>query len=125
MIVSNKVIEAAKAELDAMVSDKFNTKKGTLAQKIRRAGHRIPRGISADVAFLEETEKRTAHPRRRGQVDRKRVDAILQNQRKAFDRVDVARDKSRERINWLGVLVMNLIMFAVVYYALLKWLGAI
>jgi hypothetical protein len=125
MIVSNKVVEAAKAELDAMVSDKFNAKKGTLAQKIRRAGRRMPRGIAADVAYLEETEIRTAHPRRRGQVDRKRVDAILQNQRKAFDRVDVARDKSRERINWLGVLVMNLMMFAVVYYALLKWLGAI
>lgn len=108
-----------------MVSDKFNTRKGSLAQKLRRAGRRLPRGVAEDVAFLEETQKRTAHPRRRGQVDLKRVDAILNNQRKAFGRVDVARDKSRERINWLGVLVMNLMMFGVVYFALLKWLGAI
>jgi hypothetical protein len=123
--VSNDVIETAKAEIDAMVSDKFNTRKGSLAQKLRRAGRRLPRGVAEDVAFLEETQKRTAHPRRRGQVDRKRVDAILNNQRKAFGRVNVARDKSRERINWLGVLVMNLMMFGVVYFALLKWLGAI
>jgi hypothetical protein len=123
--VSNEVIETAKAEIDAMVSDKFNTKKGSLAQKLRRAGRRLPRGVAADVAYLEETQKRIAHPRRRGQVDRKRINTIVQNQRKAFDRVDVARDKSRERINWLGVLVMNLVMFGVVYYALLKWLGAV
>lgn len=123
--MSNEVIDTAKAEIDALVSDKFNTKKGTLAQKLRRAGRRLPRGVAKDVAYLDAVEKRTAHPRRRGQVDRKRVDAIVQNQRKAFDRVDVARDKSRERINWLGVLVINLMMFGVVYYALLKWLGAI
>lgn len=123
--MSNEVIETAKAEIDAMVSDKFNTKKGSLAQKLRRAGRRLPRGVAADVAYLEETQKRIAHPRRRGQVDRKRINTIVQNQRKAFDRVDVARDKSRERINWLGVLVMNLVMFGVVYYALLKWLGAV
>lgn len=123
--MSNDVIETAKAEIDAMVSDKFNTRKGSLAQKLRRAGRRLPRGVTEDVAFLEETQKRTAHPRRRGQVDRKRVDAILNNQRKAFGRVNIARDKSRERINWLGVLVMNLMMFGVVYFALLKWLGAI
>ena len=123
--MSNDVIETAKAEIDAMVSDKFNTRKGSLAQKLRRAGRRLPRGVVDDVAFLEETQKRTAHPRRRGQVDRKRVDTILNSQRKAFGRVNIARDKSRERINWLGVLVMNLMMFAVVYFALLKWLGAI
>ncbi len=123
--MSNKVIESAKAEIDALVSEKFKTKKGTLAQKLRRAGRRLPRGVAQDVAYLEEAEKRIAHPRRRGQVDRKRVDGIVQNNRKAFDRVDVARDKSRERINWLGVLVINLMMFGVVYCALLKWLGAI
>lgn len=123
--MSNEVIETAKAEIDAMVSEKFNAKKGSLAHKLRRAGRRLPKGVAEDVAYLEATEKRIAHPRRRGQVDRKRIDGIVQNHRKAFDRVDVARDKSRERINWLGVLVINLMMFGVVYYALLKWLGAV
>ncbi len=123
--MSNEVIETAKAEIDAMVSDKFKAKKGSLTQKLRRAGRRLPRGVAEDVAYLEETQKRIAHPRRRGQVDHKRVKSIVQNQRKAFDRVDIARDKTRERINWLGVLVINLMMFGVVYYALLKWLGAI
>lgn len=123
--VSDKVIDAAEAEIDAMVSKKFSFRKGSLLAKLRRAGRRLPKGVAADVAYLESARRRTAHPRRRGQVDRKRVDAIVSNQRKAFDRVDVARDKSRERINWLGVLVLNLMMFGVVYFALLKWLGAI
>ncbi len=123
--MSENAIDAAEAEIDAMVSEKFNAKKGTLVRKLRRAGRRLPKGVAEDVAYLEEARKRTAHPLRRGQVDRNRVDAIVKNQRKAFDRVDVARDKARERINWLGVLVINLMMFGVVYYALLKWLGAI
>lgn len=123
--MSNTVIESAEAEIDALVSEKFSLKSGSLAKKLRRAGRRLPRGIEDDVAYLEEARKRTAHPRRRGQINRKRVDSILANQRKALDRIDVARDKSRERINWLGVLVLNLMMFGVAYYALLKWLGAI
>ena len=123
--MSENVIDTAEAEIDAMVSDKFNLKSGSLFKKLRKAGRRLPRGVAQDVAYLEEARKRTAHPRRRGQVDRKRVDGILHKQRKALDKVDVARDKSRERINWLGVLVINLVMFGVVYYALLKWLGAI
>lgn len=125
MFVSENVIDSAEAEIDALVSDKFNLKAGSLAKKLRRVRRRMPRGLATDVAYLEESRKRTAHPRRRGQVDKKRLESIVQKQRKALDRVDVARDKARERINWLGVLVINLMMFGVVYYALLKWLGAI
>lgn len=123
--MSNEVIDAAKAEIDTLVSEKFNSKNGTLAQKLRRAGRRLPRGIAQDVAYLEQTQKRIAHPRRRGQLDVKRIENIVQNQKKSLGRIDVAKDKSRERINWLGVLVLNLMMFGLVYYALLKWLGAL
>jgi hypothetical protein len=123
--VSDKLIDTAQAEIDVLVSEKFKMRSGSLLTKLRRAGKRLPRGVAQDVAYLEEARKRTAHPRRRGQVDRKHVETILARERKAFDRVDVSRDKARERINWLGVLVINLMMFGVVYYALLKWLGAI
>jgi hypothetical protein len=107
------------------VSEKFDQTSGDLKQKLRRLGHRAPQGLVEDLAFLEAARQRTAHPRRRGQVDRKRIDAIVKNQRKSFEKIEASRDKTGERINWLGVLVLNLMMFGIVYYALLKWLGAI
>ncbi|GGA07537.1 hypothetical protein [Neptunicoccus cionae] len=123
--MSDNVIDAAEAEIDTLVSGTYRIHRGSLRNKLRRVGRRLPRSVAEDVAYLDEARRRTAHPRRRGQIDAKRVDAIVHNQRKALGRVDVARDKARERINWLGVLVMNLMLFGVVYYALLKWLGAI
>ena len=123
--MSIKSIDAAETAIEGALTDTFGTKKGTILDKLRKAGKRLPRGIEEDVAYLQDVRKRTAHPRRRGQVDVNRVDAARENSLKALGKVDVARDKARERINWLGVLVINLMMFGVVYYALLKWLGAI
>ena len=127
--MSDDPISTAEAELDAMVSDTFGAKKGTLAQKLRKFARRMPRGVARGVAqemdYLEQTRKRIAHPRRRGQVDTKRIAAMTEANRKSLGKIDVARDKARERINWLGVLVINLMLFAVVYFALLRWLGAI
>ncbi|WP_069300736.1 hypothetical protein [Neptunicoccus sediminis] len=123
--MSVNVIETAEAEIESLVTDTYRIHRGTLRDKLRRVGRRLPRSVVEDVAYLEDARRRTAHPRRRGLVDAKRVDTIVSNQRRTLGRVDVARDKSRERINWLGMLVLNLMLFGVVYYALLKWLGAI
>jgi len=123
--MSMNSVDAAETAIESALVDAFGTKKGSLFSKLRKAGRRLPRAVENDVAYLEDVRKRTAHPRRRGQVDVKRVQAVLDNSLKALGKVDVARDKARERINWLGVLVINLMMFGVVYFALLKWLGAL
>lgn len=122
-------IKSAEAEIDTMVSDTFGERKGALAEKLRRAARRMPRGtkkaMEEDLAYLDAAKKRTAHPRRRGLIDRARVDRMAKAHQKRLDKVDVARDKFRQRLNWLGGLVFNLMLFGVVYYGLLKWLGAI
>ncbi len=118
-------IDGAEAAIENALVDAFGTKKGSILEKMRKAGHRLPREVAADVADLEQMRKRTAHPRRRGQIDAKRVQAARDNSVRALAKIDVARDKARARINWLGVLVINLMMFGVAYYALIKWLGLI
>lgn len=123
--MTDNSVNAAETAIETALSDAFGTKKGTIFDKLRKAGRRLPRTVQTDVAYLEEVRKRTAHPRRRGQVDVQRVTQARDHSLKALSKVDVARDKARARINWLGVLVINLMMFGVAYFALLKWLGAI
>jgi len=118
-------IDAAEAAIEGALVAAFGTKKGSLLDKMRKAGRRLPQGVAEDVATLEEMRKRIAHPRRRGQVDAKRVNIVRDHSLKALAKVNVARDKASTRINWLGGLVINLIMFGVAYYALIKWLGLI
>lgn len=122
-IMTMNSIDGAEAAIENALVDAFGTKKGSILDKMRKAGRRLPREVISDVAYLEKTRKRTAHPRRRGQVDIKKVQAVRENSVKALGKVDVAGDKARARINWLGVLVINLMMFGVAYYALIKWLG--
>jgi hypothetical protein len=124
-IMTTNSIDAAEAAIDGALSDAFGKRKGTLLDKMNKAGRRLPREVADDVAQLEELRRRTAHPRRRGQIDAKQVNAIRDHSIKALGKVDVERDKARARINWLGVLVINLMMFGVAYYALIKWLGLI
>ena len=118
-------VDAAETAIESALVVAFGAKKGTLFDKLHKAGRRLPHSVESDVAYLEGVRKRTAHPRRRGLVDIKQVNAARDSSLKALGKVDVARDKARARINWLGVLVINLMMFGVVYFALLKWLGAI
>ncbi|MCP5073427.1 MAG: hypothetical protein GY947_09055 [Rhodobacteraceae bacterium] len=121
----NQSVEAAECDIDGALGAAFGIRKGTIFDKLRQAGKRLPRGVADDVAYLEAVRKRTAHPRRRGLMDAKRVAEVRDHSLKTLGKVDVARDKARERINWLGVLVINLMLFGVVYYALLRWLGAV
>lgn len=118
-------VDAAETAIEGALVEAFGVSKGSLLDKLRKAGKRLPPVVRENVTYLEDVRKRTAHPRRRGHVDVKRVQAVRDNSVKALGNVDVARDKARERINWLGVLVINLMMFGVVYFALLKWLGAL
>lgn len=122
-------IDAAEADIDALVTDKLGGKTGGILRKLHKGAAYLPRGagkaVSEDLTYLETARKRTAHPRRRGQLDRKRVEQMVRKHEQRFSKVDVARDKARDRLNWLGILVINLMIFGVVYYALLTWLGAI
>ena len=108
-----------------MISDKFNLNKGSLGQKNRCLGRRLPSCVLEDITYLEKTLKRIAHPRRQGQLDRGRIDGMIRARRKALHRVGIAIDSSSKWLNWLGVLVMKLMVFGVLYFALLKWLDAI
>ena len=108
-----------------MLSDKFNFNKGSLGQKIRRLRRRLPSCVAEDVNYLKKTLKRIAHPRRQGQIDHGRIDGMVCAHRKALRRVCIINDSSSKWLSWLGVLVMKLMVFGVLYFALLKWLGAI
>ena len=121
--MSNTSVDAVEAEIESALGATFGTQNGTISDKLSRAGKRLPRGVADDVAYLEAVRKRTAHPRRRGLMDFKRIAAVRDHALKALGKVDVARDRARERLNWLGVLVINLVLFGVVCFGVLKWLG--
>lgn len=124
-MVSRNSIDTAEDGIDTQLSRKFGLRKGSLDEKLSAAGRLLPKGVAEDVHYLREARKRTAHPRRRGQVDRREVDKIVHRTEKRFSKLDPTAERLRARINWIGVLVINLILFGVLYTALLKWLGAI
>ena len=127
--MTRETLDATQAGIDALVTEKFGLKSGALSEKLRRAAPRMPRGakqaVVEDLDYLEKARKRTAHPKRRGQIDRDRIASMVAGHEKRLSKVDPSRDRARARLNWLGGLAFNLILFGVVYFALLKWLGAI
>lgn len=122
-------IEAVRAGLDKLLADKLRLRRGTLREKLRRARRMLPRdavrALEEDLAYLDAAERRTAHPKRHWQVDTRRLREMLARHEKQLGKLDLSRERARARLNWLGGLVLNLMLFAVVYLALLRWLGAI
>jgi len=123
--MSMKPVDSAEAAIESALSEAFGNRHGTVVEKLDRAGKKLPGGVRDNVGYLQEVRKRIGHPRRRGQLDRKQIESVKSDSLKALGKVDISRDKARRRLNWLGGLVLNLMLFAVVYYFLLGWLGAI
>lgn len=127
--MKRETIDGAEAGIDSLMTEKFGVRSGGLRDKLRRVSRKLPRGaksvLAEDLDYLEKARKRTSHPRRRGQIDQKRLAHMVASHEKRLEKVNPSEDRTRAMINWLGILVINLMIFAVVYYALLKWLGAI
>lgn len=119
----NSQITAARARLATSLGRTFGLRKGTLDENLRRAGRHVPREVREHIRELDRVEMRTAHPRRRGQVNSAALNAAERRAQRALAKIDLAKDRARARINWLGTLVINLLIFAVGYSALIYALG--
>lgn len=113
------------AELAEMMRERLGVRGEGLAAKLRRAGRTLPRPVRRAGDMLVETERRTAHPKLRRQVDPQALteaEAVLRSHLEGIDRAD------RRRGYWIGVLTplaFNLLLVIFCTTAALVWAGRI
>ena len=120
-----KELDAAKANVSSVLSDKFSAKGRTLEEQLKRARRNLPKGAREEVEFLIDSEHKLKHPVLRHRVDPKRVDAISRSFDLRSGHYDKQRERSKARYNLASGLILSMVASFFVFYAVLVWIGAI
>ena len=118
-------VQSVQSELCRCIGKKFGIKDTNLQRLHAKLRGRLPRGFDADLKYLYDAEERMKHPKRRGQVDIRRLETIRRNCLARLGSIDVERDRGRTRALWMAELASRLILFALLLMGMLLWLNII
>jgi hypothetical protein len=113
------------ADIEARLDKKFGQRRGTLVNRLRRAGAGLPRWVKHDAQMIDQALEFDSHPKLRRRVDRAAVSAARDRIAAHLDGID---PKERRKDFWLGLLgslAFNLLAMLALAVLFLKWRGLI
>jgi hypothetical protein len=125
MNMTQVTLASVQSEIGKRIGKKFGYKNKNLPWLVEKLRGKLPSGIEQDVNYLFEAEKRIKHPKRRGQVDMHRVEAIRRSCLAKLDSVDLERDRSRARAMLLAEFAARLLLFVAALIGALYWFDVI
>jgi hypothetical protein len=114
-------ISARSDELCALLADKLSLKKGTLAQRIRRAGRRLPARIRDQAQIVAGAEAMAAHPKLALRIDHAEVDRAFEEVRDHLRKVDPSDRRRGALLGAVAALAFNILLFMALILAFLRW----
>lgn len=118
-------IHSVQSEIGKRISQKIGVKDKNLHRLMSKARGHLPRGFEKDVSYLFDAEERTKHPKRRGQVDMRKLRAVRRICLAKLETVDLARDRTRVRALWLAEFAARMLLLVTLFTVLLYWLDII
>jgi len=118
-------IESVQAEISHRIGKKFGVKDKDLPRLLAKLRGRLPRGFEEELTYLFAAQTRTKHPKRRGQVDLHKLEAIRRSCLAKLDRVDLERDRARARAMLMAEFAARVLLFVVGLVGLLYWFDMI
>ncbi len=123
--MSHITIESVQSDISKRIGKKYGHKNKDLPWLIEKLHGKLPSGIEQDVNYLFDAQVRIKHPKRRGQVDMHRVEAIRRSCLAKLDGVDLERDRTRARALFMAESAARLLLFAAVLIGALYWFDLI
>lgn len=114
-------ILARSDELCALLADKLSLKKGTLAQRIRRAGRRLPARIRDQAQIVAGAAAMAAHPKLALRIDHAEVDRAFDEVRDHLRKVDPGDRRRGALLGAVAALAFNILLFVALLLAFLRW----
>ncbi len=118
-------IESVQAEISRSIGKKFGVKDDDLPRLLAKLRGKLPRGFEDELTYLFDAETRTKHPKRRGQVDPHKLEAIRRSCLAKLDGVDLERDRARARAMMLAEFAARMLLFIAGLVGLLYWFDVI
>jgi hypothetical protein len=118
-------VTSVQSEISKRISEKFGVKNTDFKKILSKVRGKLPRGFEEDIAYLFEAEERMKHPKRRGQVDLQKLEAIQRSSLAKLDSIDLARDRERARAMLLAEFAARMLLFIAGVVGLLFWFDVI
>lgn len=118
-------ISAKATELCTLLADKLSLTHGGLEDRLRRAGRRLPARIRAQARIVTEAEALSVHPKLARRIDPDAVGRAFAEVRAHLRAIDAGYLRRGAWLGMLGGLAFNLLLFAVLALAFLRWRGVI
>lgn len=118
-------IASVQNEIGQKIGRKFGFKDGDLHYMLDKARGKLPRGFEKDLSYLFDADERTKHPKRRGQIDLRKLKSIRRSSLAKLDSIDLDRDTKRSHSLWLAEFASRMLLFAAGLVGLLYWFDII
>ncbi len=109
--------------LRGLMQEKLGVRSGTLAQALRRAGRRLPRGVQASGAELVRAESLSKNPKTARQIDMAAVERAFATVKTHLQAIDLVEERKGRVLAVAGALAANLIAVAALFIVWLWWRG--
>lgn len=114
----------AKAEtLKDLLRRKLGLRGATLSGKLARAGRLLPGRMQKAGQVIVSAQRDAAHPKLAMMADPAPVEAAYTELTRYLKEIDPAEQRKTRLLRWLGALVFNLMILAVLLVLLLRWQG--
>lgn len=122
MITDRDMVQKSRV-LRGLLRAKLGVRSATLAQGLRRAGRRLPRGVRAQGAELVRAEMLAKNPKTARQIDPVAVARAFETVKAHLQAIDVVEERKGRALGVAGALAANLIAVAVLFIVWLWWRG--
>lgn len=111
------------AALCALLAEKLSLRRGSLADRLRRAGRRLPARIRAQAQIVAEAEALSLHPKLARRIDRQGVSRAFAEVRDHLAGIDAGYLRREALLGMLAGLAFNMLLFTALVLVVLRWRG--
>ena len=124
MVEPDKLDQRIK-RLNDKLKEKLGLRGKTLEQCLKRAGRLLPKHLRREGEAICRAQHQAANPKLARQIDQAALDRSFAMFRHYLKDIDPSERRKDKIINFLGVLVFNLVVIAALYLLFLLWQGLV
>lgn len=124
-MITPHILSAEMSDLEQLLHDRAGVGGRDFATKLRRARRSLPRYARRAGQRIVSARSMMAHPKLARLVDQSGLEKDTHLLRHALHKVDPKERRKDLLLSLLGSLVMNLLLLAVLIFAVLWWRGLI
>ncbi|MCM2561590.1 hypothetical protein M8756_05220 [Lutimaribacter sp. EGI FJ00015] len=113
------------AHLNTLLEQKLGLRKGGLAARANRAGRDLPAWVRRNLQQLAEAETMASHPKLARMLDGQALEKAYTAAAAHLADIDPRERRKDRLLGLLGGLAFNMLLFAALVLALLRWQGFI